>query len=153
MLRHSIIAAALIGGLAFGVPALAADSSRPNTVKGEGAGKSKHHSVEAHISQLRKKLRITEQQAPQWDAFAQVMRDNSAQFTQLAETRNAQQQSMNAVDDLRSFQAIAQAHADGLSRLQQAFQGVYDIMSPEQRKNADSVFHDHKRHFGHKGGA
>ena len=153
MLRHRTVAAALIGCLAFTVPALAADTGQSPAAKPQTAAKAQPSGVDAHIIQLRKKLHITEQQTPQWNAFAQVMRDNNTQYIQLAQTRTAQLKSMNAIDDLRSFQEIAQAHADGLKRLHAAFQAVYDSMTPEQRKNADSVFHSYKQQTTRKGGA
>jgi hypothetical protein len=47
---------------------------------------------------------------------------------------------MTAVENLRSFQKLAQAHADGLNNLGAAFESLYADMSDEQKKNADAVF-------------
>ena len=55
---------------------------------------------------------------------------------------------MSAVDDLETYQKIAQAHADGLQKLVTAFQPVYDSMSDDQKKNADQVFGQFEGHRG-----
>jgi periplasmic protein CpxP/Spy len=161
MIRHSMIVAALLGSVALAAPAWAQapagatpSPAAPVAPKPQQTAKQDAAGVDAHIGQLQKKLQITEQQKPQWDAFAQVMRDNATQFGVMTKSRHEKMKALNAVDDLRSYQEIAQTHADGLKRLTAAFQAVYDSMSPEQRKNADSVFHDRRQAApGNKKGA
>jgi hypothetical protein len=143
MIRHSAIAAVL---LALALPAGAAEqlpgSSGPPPAK-PVAPKQTGQGLDAHIKELRGKLRITAAQQPQWDDFVQVMRDNATKFELVSKTRVERHKTMNAVDDLKSFQEIAQLQADGLKRLSDAFQALYDRMSPEQQKNADAVFRDY----------
>ncbi|HLI11361.1 MAG TPA: Spy/CpxP family protein refolding chaperone [Alphaproteobacteria bacterium] len=110
--------------------------------------------VENRIKELHSRLKITPEQETQWSAVAQVMRDNAKQVEDLLKQRRANIQSMTALDDLRSYQAIAQAHADGLQKLTTAFQTLYDGMSDTQKKNADAVFSSFEgRHHGHHHGA
>jgi hypothetical protein len=45
-------------------------------------GKSMEERVENHIKQLHAQLRITPAEQPQWDQFAQVMRDNARDMDQ-----------------------------------------------------------------------
>jgi hypothetical protein len=47
---------------------------------------------------------------------------------------------MNAVDNLKSYAAMVDAHADGLKRLVPAMQALYDAMPDAQKKVADAVF-------------
>lgn len=101
--------------------------------------------VERHIAELHRRLRITPQEEPQWNAFAQVMRDNAARMEQAFEARRAQGPNMNAVEDLRSYAAVAKAHADDMQRLIPAFQALYDVMPQPQQKTADQVFRDFER--------
>ncbi|HTZ79685.1 MAG TPA: Spy/CpxP family protein refolding chaperone [Stellaceae bacterium] len=98
--------------------------------------------VEARITDLHSRLKITPQQQSQWDAFAQVMRDNAKAMTAALDQRAQMEASKTetAVDDMKSYQAITQAHADGMTKLVPAFEALYDSMSPEQKKNADEVF-------------
>ena len=52
--------------------------------------------------------------------------------------------------DLRSYQEITEAHAKGMAKLVTAFETLYDVMPPEQKKIADAVFamamHPHAAH-------
>lgn len=96
--------------------------------------------VERRIKTLHDQLKITEAEEPQWTALAQVMRDNAQAVGTLAAERRQKAQSMSAVDDLRAYQAIAEAHAAGIAKLVPAFQALYAVMPPDQQKNADAVF-------------
>lgn len=49
---------------------------------------------------------------------------------------------MTAVEDLRSFAAIAAAHAAGTKAFLPAFAALYQIMPAEQQVNADRVFRE-----------
>ena len=51
---------------------------------------------------------------------------------------------MTAVDDLKSYSEIADAHADGLKKFTPAFEPLYAGMSDAQKKSADTLFRQHK---------
>ncbi len=104
--------------------------------------------VEAHIAQLKAKLHITAAQEALWNDVAQNMRDNAKAVEDLTKKRIADAPNLTAVDDLTSFQEIAQAHADGLKKLTASFGALYAAMSDDQKKNADAVF----RSFEHRPG-
>jgi protein CpxP len=96
--------------------------------------------VEQRIKSLHDQLKITAAEAPQWDAVAQAMRDSAQAVGELVRERREKAATMNAVDDLRSYQAIAEAHAAGVAKLASAFEKLYAVMPPEQQKIADAVF-------------
>lgn len=96
--------------------------------------------VEARIKALHANLKITSAQETQWANVAQVMRDNAKAIEAISDQRTKNIKTMSAVDDLRSYEALAEAHADGLKKLVAAFQPLYDTMSADQKKNADAVF-------------
>ena len=108
--------------------------------------------VETRINSLHASLMITPDQESDWNNVAQAMRDNAKQIEQLARDRNAKRTTMTAVDDLRSYEAIADAHADGLKKLVPAFDALYAKMSDAQKKNADAVFGHRPRHAATKKG-
>ncbi len=108
--------------------------------------------VEARIKSLHDQLQITPAQESQWAAVAQAMRDSAHQMQTLVQQRAQNAKTMTAVDDLRSYQAIAQAHLDGLNKLVPAFDTLYASMSDAQKKNADSVFKHQPRHAPKKSG-
>jgi hypothetical protein len=96
--------------------------------------------VEARIKSLHGELKITAAEEPQWQAFAEVMRDNAQTTGSLIQQRAAEAKTMTAVDDLHSYAAIIESHAAGVQKLATAFATLYDTMSDAQKKNADVVF-------------
>ena len=109
-------------------------------------------SVETRIEDLHRNLKITPAQEPQWRQFAQVMRDNAHALDTILQERSANINKMNAVDDLRSYEKLADAHADGLKKLVPAFEALYNTMSDDQKKNADVVFGNFERRPRHPRG-
>ena len=101
--------------------------------------------VEARIKALHEQLHITDAQEAQWNAVAQVMRDNAKAIEDLIKQRDQNIKTMNAMDDLRSYQALAEAHSEGLKKLVTVFGALYDGMSDDQKKTADTVFRRSER--------
>jgi hypothetical protein len=146
-----LAATALFGALILAAPTQAQTStspspsstpmaSQPTVRKTASKPVSRTDLVSQRIKELHTKLKITPDQEPKWATVAQVMQDNAAKVDALALQRSQNLKTMSAIDDLKSYRDIAQAHADGMQSLITAFQGVYDTMTPDQQKNADSVF-------------
>lgn len=102
--------------------------------------------VEARIKDLHARLQITPAQETQWNGVAQAMRDNAKAIEAVAADRKQKIATMNAVDDLRSYESLAQTHADGMKKLVSAFTPLYDSMSDSQKKTADTLFRHRARH-------
>jgi IS30 family transposase len=96
--------------------------------------------VEERIKTLHEKLGITSEQEEMWGDVAQTMRDNEATIATLVETRHKNAKDMNAIDDLKSYEEITQAHADGIKKLIVSFETLYAEMSDPQKKVADDAF-------------
>ncbi|CAD6534703.1 Spy/CpxP family protein refolding chaperone [Paraburkholderia metrosideri] len=112
------------------------------------AGKAGHErNVEDRIAYLHAQLKITSAQESQWNTFADVMRSNGETMGQLFEQRKTAG-TLSAIDDMKQYAQIAQAHADGMKKLVDAFDPLYSSFSPEQKKLADATFH----HQGGEGG-
>jgi periplasmic protein CpxP/Spy len=148
-------AAALAASLALGAPAGVAQQSAPApapqatpapTPAAKAPAKAvrkrptQEERVEARIKALHAELKITPDQEQEWGAVAQVMRDSARNIDELSQKRTTDRSKMSAVDNLRSYQAIADAHADEMNKLVPAFSALYDKMSDAQKKNADMVF-------------
>jgi periplasmic protein CpxP/Spy len=137
---RSIAIAALMGAtmLAYPMTAARADST---TSAQSSAATTKAESVEQRISTLHASLKITPDEDSKWNAVAQSMRDNAAAMQKLAADKTTQApQSMTAVQDLKAYQAYAQAHVDGLKNLSSSFETLYNAMPDAQKKVADGVF-------------
>ena len=96
--------------------------------------------VEAHIKELHNKLNITAAQQAQWDSLVQVMRDNAKAMSDLQKQRGQDAKAMTAVDAVKSYQAVIEAHEAGMAKFVPAFQALYDSMSDAQKASADSMF-------------
>jgi hypothetical protein len=104
------------------------------------AGKTAQERVEQRIKELYSQLRITATERSQWDQFAQVMRDNARDMDQAWLQRVDHVQSMNAVQNMQSYEQVAEQHAQHVQKLVPAFQNLYNVMSDQQKQLADQVF-------------
>ena len=108
--------------------------------------KQRRAGIEARIAALHASLKITPAQEEKWKAVAQVMRDNARDMGEIIRNRRQHSTTMNALDDMRSYAAIADAHAAGVHKLIPVFEALYASMTPDQKRNADIVF----RHRGRR---
>src|SRR5262249_23597705 len=104
------------------------------------AGKTAQERVEQRIKELYSQLRITPAERPQWDQFAQVMRDNARDIDQVWLQRVSRVDSMNALENKQSYEQLAEQHAQHVQKLVPAFQNLYNVMSEQQKQLADQVF-------------
>jgi hypothetical protein len=96
--------------------------------------------VELRIHDMHATLAITTEQEDQWKQVAQVMRDNELALEALVNDRKANASTMTAIDDLKSYAAITDAHLEGIKKFTTAFAALYDGMSEAQKKDADTLF-------------
>jgi hypothetical protein len=96
--------------------------------------------TEQRISGLQTQLAITPAQMPQWNTFAQVMRENAQTTDALFRERAAGVQSMNAVANMQSYAQISRAYGDGNEKLATAFQALYGVLSDQQKQAVDTLF-------------
>ena len=104
------------------------------------AGKTAQERVERRIKELYSQLRVTPAERPQMDQFAQVMRDNARDMDEALLQRVDHFQSMNAVQNMQSYEQLAEQHAQHVQKLIPAFQNLYNVMSDQQKQLADQVF-------------
>ena len=96
--------------------------------------------VQKRIDDMHAKLHIEAGQEQLWQAVAQTMRDNQQALEPLVAERSKNASSASALQDLDSFAAVSEAHAGGIRRFIAAFEPLYTAMSPEQKKEADTLF-------------
>lgn len=158
---RGIAAASLFGALLLAGPLHAAAIGQPSTVPAQLAQatppapppaatakkprQSRVDRVEQRIKALHSELQIVPEQETQFAAFAQTMRDH-AQMVQQAVQQREQSPAMSAVDDLKAYEAIVDANAQGMQKLVPAFATLYASLTDDQKKKADVLFsHAHHR--------
>ena len=142
--RAAGAAATLLGVVVLASPVMAGNSktisvaSSSQTMSSPASADA--NAVEARIKELHRKLHITAAQKPQWDNLAQVMRDNAQAMSDLKKQRASDAQTMNAVDVVKSYESVIEAHEDGMKKFVPPFEALYNTMSDAQKKTADSLF-------------
>ncbi|POZ53889.1 Spy/CpxP family protein refolding chaperone [Methylovulum psychrotolerans] len=106
--------------------------------------------AELRINDMHAKLQITAPQEAQWAKIAQAMQEDAKNMDALSQARIDHEKDMTAVDDLKSYGEIAQAHADGIKKLIPLFATLYDGMADPQKKVADTFFREGPQTKGHK---
>jgi len=110
--------------------------------------------AELRIKDMHTKLKITREQEEQWTKVAQAMLDDAKTMDALTQARAEHAKDVTAVDDLKSYGEIADAHAAGIKKLTPLFADLYASMSDSQKKDADALFrhgehkHSHKKSVG-----
>ncbi len=148
---------ALLISVALAAPAFAADPAAQPAAPAATATQPHHHhhhgmqadDLEARIAKLHDQLHVTDAQTADWNAVAQIMRDNRTAIHDLASAKHAQAATMSAVDDLNAYAEIAAKHAELTHKLAASFETFYGTLSPDQKKAADDAFRQHKQQGMH----
>ena len=99
--------------------------------------------AERRISDLHSRLHITADQSPQWDKFAEILRQNATEMDQSNQQRAEKLASMSAVDNMQSFAQLEQQRANDMQRVVPAFQALYVTLSDQQKATADQLFRNY----------
>lgn len=93
--------------------------------------------VEVNIATLHQRLQITPAQEAQFNAVANVMRENAR-----AEAGAPQQlpAGATAIDDLRAYIRYSEVELAGWKKMLPALEALYATLSPTQKKAADAAF-------------
>jgi len=96
--------------------------------------------TEARIKQLQDALKITEVQEPLWNNLTQAMRENAKEMDALAKERTENIKTMNAVEQLKFHSKITETHLNQQKKFIPFFEALYNSLSDEQKKIADTIF-------------
>ena len=149
--RAAGAAATLLGAVVLASPLFAASTetiaqaTSQQAMAAPGSRPAEILAVEARIKELHKKLHITDAQKPQWDALTSVMRNNAQVMVDLQAKRTADAQTQSAVDVVKSYQSVIEAHEVGMQKFVPPFEALYNSMSDAQKKTADSLFRNREK--------
>jgi hypothetical protein len=150
-IRAASAAATLLGAIILASPLFAASgeilaqASSQQAMASSASEPAGITAVEARIRDLHKKLHITAAQKPQWDNLTEVMRSNAQAMVDLQKQRASDAQSMSAVDVIKSYESVIEAHEDGMKKFIPPFEALYNTMSDAQKKTADSLFRSREK--------
>ena len=151
-MRKSIISTLVTLSLAAAaVPLAVAQSAAPSAARerpahAQPAFRLPSERVEARLAYVKTALKITDAQAPQWNAYANVVRKHAQQADQRMQERRArmaqgaERKRPTAIERLeRRQQFLTVALARSTERLT-VQKPLYAALSPEQQRVADEVF-------------
>ncbi|PLZ02930.1 hypothetical protein CY652_08425 [Burkholderia sp. WAC0059] len=118
-------------------------ASAPDAASGSHARRHADY-IEQRLNTLHAQLKITDQQSQQWDAYAQVVRDNAHSTDAAFRDRARQLPTLNADDAMKSYASIAQLHAENMQKLSTAFSALYASLSDDQKQTADELFRNER---------
>jgi len=138
---RSVVAAAL---MSLAVPGLIVASAVPAAAQVAAAAPGAFHGradhVEGRIAYLRAELKITDAQAPQWDAVASAMRRGAEAERALRDEMHAQDgKPMTAVERLARRDKANAIHTENAKAFTAAFTALYARMGDDQKKAADQL--------------
>jgi cytochrome c551/c552 len=136
-LRRTALAAA---AMLIAVPYAATAQSVPPPPQTATNPPSPQSAADQRIQALRTQLHITDAQVPQWNAFAQAMRDNATSTDALFRQRATSAATMSALDNMKSYAQVARAYADNTEALATAFEALYGVLADQQKQTIDTLF-------------
>jgi periplasmic protein CpxP/Spy len=139
-LRRGIMSAGAVVAMLIAVPPVLLAQPAPPPPQTTTNPPSPQSEADKRIQDLRAQLHITEAQLPQWNAFAQAMRTNATSTDTLFRQRAGAAASMNALDNMKSYAQVARTYADNTQALATAFEGLYDVLTPQQKQTVDTLF-------------
>lgn len=102
-----------------------------------GAGASH---IEGRLAFIKTELKITDVQAPQWNAFADAVRANAAAMTDMHRSMASQKMPGSTLPErLATEDKVLSAHFSAFKKVHESLTKLYDVLSPEQRKAADGI--------------
>jgi protein CpxP len=103
-------------------------------------GKTAEERVERRIREMHAQLQITPAEEAQWNEFAQVMRENARDMDRAFIQRAEQFPTMNAVQNMQSYEQIAEDHAQRVQKLVPVFQkAVRGNAGPAEAAHRSSI--------------
>jgi hypothetical protein len=150
MKREFIVGLIAATALSWG----AAASAEPG--KGcDGPGEAMHHHMghgrmdpaagpEQHLAHFKDELKVTAQQEPLWQAFAEKVKQNAGHEPKAPPDADA---ALPAPERMARMNAQMKERLAAMESATDAFKRFYDVLTPEQRKVADH----HAAHMGRIG--
>ena len=143
----SLVASAVLLSTPVFAQAVTGDAPAPAPIaRGDQGGRMQHRLQEAHD-----RLGITAAQQPQWDAVVATLRDNMQQMRASPAVQAIRSGQLNGVQAVRAAADAARLRADAMQRMVPAVEGLYNVLSPEQRQVADREI-QHMMHHGPRHG-
>lgn len=92
--------------------------------------------AERHLEMLKGELKLTPEQQPLWQAFAEKMKSEAGKGLQAMRAQAADDK-LTAPERMAKMQAMMQERLTAMSGMHESFNRLYEGLTPEQRAVAD----------------
>lgn len=152
MTKNMWVVAGLSLGLLAAAPVFAQGGAemspdKADCVKGERMGKAHMHKSGPKLDQLEQSLALSAEQRPAWERFESTVREQVEQRQTGRESRH-EKAADGETDRMAAHIARMESRLEGMKRIQKARQGLFEVLSPEQREKAEAFFQSRHRHHG-----
>jgi hypothetical protein len=106
---------------------------------GGGMAMAPFSHIEGRIAFLKAELAITDAQAPQWSAFADVLRDRAKTMRDSMSDMVKSDQPVNAADRTEAMVKIMSAHLESMKTFAAAEKALYAVLTDAQKASADEL--------------
>lgn len=124
-----------------------ADCAKGERMGGERMGKAHMHKSGPKLDQLEQSLVLSAEQRPAWERFESTVREQVEQRHTGRESRR-DKAADGETDRMAAHIARMESRLEGMKRIQKARQGLFEVLSPEQREKAEAFFQSRHRHHG-----
>ena len=110
-----------------------------NMMMGMGMQPGAEH-VEGRLAFIKAELKITDAQAPQWNAFAEAVRRNVGSMAEMRKSMMGGQGAPATLPErLAREDKLATAHLAALKKTEEAVTQLYGVLTDDQKKVADTI--------------
>ncbi|MBX6369041.1 MAG: Spy/CpxP family protein refolding chaperone [Rhodospirillales bacterium] len=150
----SVYAVAIAAGLAAALPTAEVAFAQPAPGAAAHKAQEEHRArpsrIEGRLAFLKTELKITDAQSQQWNAFADVLRQqDKARRERFEQYRATKKPDASALERLERRQKASEARAEEMKAFLAAFRPLYAALDEQQKKTADELFswaHRHRMH-------
>ena len=90
--------------------------------------------IEGRLAFLKTELKITDAQAPHWDAFAQAMRDNATVMQAMPRAMMEKNKAATVADKLAAGETMLAARLEAVRKLKAVADPLYNALNADQKE-------------------
>ena len=108
-----------------------------------GMGPTGLQHIEGQIAYYKAELKITDAQAPQWNAFADALRGSAKRLQEAVAKSMQPNEALTAPEQMERRIAMLSAQLDAMQPVLAAAKPLYAALSDDQKKIADELMAEH----------
>jgi len=130
----------------MGTGPMGGQMGRPASMKFDPAARAEHH-----LEMLKGSLKLTKEQEPLWQAYAEKMRAEAGKGRQAFQSQAADEK-LTAPERMTKMQTLMEERMVAMKGVHESFGRLYAVLTPEQKATADQHVARMGQGMGRRGG-